>query len=318
MKKIFFNTLLLLIFTIIFALIINPQKYIGTCLDGLKLWAVAVLPSLLPFFFLTLLLSELNIGRVVIKGLSPLSKFLYNSNGYGAFVQFMSIISGYPVGAKLISELRKEGKITKDEATKFSTFCSTSGPMFVIGSVGSIMFKSREIGMIFFSSHILSAALNGIFFRKYGDNRHIAPLLEDKRNENILYDCAFNSAISCIIVGSYIAVFFVVSQILIDFKILLPLNYLLSLAFKDMQIAEGFSSGLLECTKGCNMLSLCDGILPLPLTCALISFGGLSVILQSITFLKEAHADIKIFILSKIIQMITSFILCLAMCLIFL
>ena len=70
------------------------------------------MPSLLPFFFLSLLITNLGITANLSNKLSKPTAFLYNVNGVASFVQLMSFISGYPVGAKLIAELYKE-RITK-------------------------------------------------------------------------------------------------------------------------------------------------------------------------------------------------------------
>ena len=45
------------------------------------------------------------------------------------------------------------------------SFCSTSGPMFIIGAVGAGMFNSTFAGYIMFTSHVLGAFLNGIIYR---------------------------------------------------------------------------------------------------------------------------------------------------------
>ncbi|MBQ7408457.1 MAG: hypothetical protein IJW13_04205 [Clostridia bacterium] len=318
MKKILFYCCVCLILVILAALVINPSKYISTCYNGLCIWAINVVPSLLPFFFITTLLNELKIANKIAGNLHHISKFLYRSDGTGAYVQLMSIISGYPVGAKMISELYKQGAISKKQSTKLSVFCSTSGPSFIIGSVGSIMFSSVKIGVVIFVCHILSAIINGVIFRKYGDNQPIRPLLQKNgKSENVLYDCALSSVLSCLTVGAFIAVFFVFSQILSDVKLIYPLEQLFTYLFKDQKKAAAFTAGLIECTNGCNMLAKTQGILAVPLCCALISFGGVSVIFQSIAFLKSARANVKIFLFSKLLQMISSFVLCLVACLCF-
>jgi glycerol-1-phosphate dehydrogenase [NAD(P)+] len=80
----------------------------------------------------------------------------------------------------------------------------------------------------------------------------------------------------------------------------------------DKEKALAFCAGLIECTNGCILFAKTQGVLTLPLTAFIITFGGVSVLVQSISFLKEAKVNIKVFLLSKVLQAINSFIICLA------
>jgi hypothetical protein len=116
------------------------------------------------------------------------------------------------------------------------------------------------------------------------------------------------------VVGCFIAVFYVFFKILNDFKVLSPLIYLFTILFNDEKKALGFCAGLIELTNGCAILSKSLDTLSISLTAFLISFGGLSVIIQSISFLKQANVNIKLFILSKLTQAIITFIICFILC----
>ena len=70
-----------------------------------------------------------------------------------------------------------DNAIDEAAATKMSVFCSTSGPLFVAGSVGTVMVGNKTAGTILLLSHVLSAVFNGVLFRFYGDNRPIALFL---------------------------------------------------------------------------------------------------------------------------------------------
>lgn len=320
MRKFLFCSLTFLLFFIAFALIVYPERYIKACYEGVTLWGISVMPSLLPFFFLSLLITNLGITANLSNKLSKPTAFLYNVNGVASFVQLMSFISGYPVGAKLIAELYKERIITSEEGSKISVFTSTSGPMFVIGSVGIGMFSSKKAGIILLVSHLLSAIVNGVIFRKVGaknDKRSLKKLTVNPYKGNILYDCAYGATLSCLIVGAFIAVFYVFSNIVNDFNLLAPFNALFTFIFGDKEKARAFCAGLIECTNGCILFAKTKGSLTLPLTSFIISFGGLSILFQSVAFLKEANVNVKFFILGKITQAIISFIICYILSLLF-
>lgn len=318
MKKILFCLLFLCFLLIAAALLLFPDRYIKCCSEGLALWALTVLPSLLPFLFLTLLFCKTQTPQKIATKLSPVCKFLYNAGGESAYVQLMSFLSGYPIGAKLIEELYRLGQIDKNSATKMSVFCSTSGPSFIIGCVGVNMLHDKKAGLILFASHILAAVLNGIIFRKSFNNDAIDRLLIKKTpSENILYECAAEASLSAITVGTLIAVFYVFSQILGDLNVTLPLNNLLFFVLKDKTLSQAATYGLFECTKGCLVASKANSKLALPIIEWLISFGGISVIVQSAAFLSNAKVKISFFILGKILQAFTSFAICYILCLVF-
>lgn len=310
MKKFFNIAVTLCIVAFMVCLIIYPDRYVSSTLEGIKLWVFSVLPSLLPFFFLTTLLTKTASLEKLSKKANKITKKLYNCGGITLYAQIMSILSGYPVGAKVVSDLYQKKLITKDEATRASTFCSTTGPLFIVGSVGISMFENKTIGLIFLITHILSSIFCGVCFRKYGDNRTFGDFLTKKEtSDNVLYDCVYQSVISVLIVGGFVSVFYTLSQILHDFNVLFIFEKLLSpLLGKNFSV--GFIQGIIECTKGCKILSVDYSILSASLALGLISFGGFSIICQSIVFLKKAEVNIKIFLLSKLTQMIFSIIVC--------
>ena len=50
-----------------------------------------------------------------------------------AFV--LGLISGYPMGAKIVTDLRTNNNCTKDEGERMLCFTNNSGPLFIIGTV---------------------------------------------------------------------------------------------------------------------------------------------------------------------------------------
>ena len=100
-----------LFITIIF-LIVNPNKYINSAFNGILIWAKAVLPALFPFFFITKLLTELGGVKILANSMHKFMQKVFHVNGIGSYVFLTSIMSGYPVGAKITSELYEKQMIT--------------------------------------------------------------------------------------------------------------------------------------------------------------------------------------------------------------
>ena len=68
----------------------------------------------------------------------------------------MGIISGYPVGAKIVTEFRKNGDCSRAEAERLLAFTNNSGPLFIIGTIGVSMFGNTLIRtIIIYNTYII-------------------------------------------------------------------------------------------------------------------------------------------------------------------
>ena len=86
-------------------ILIRPDVYVASALEGVKLWALVVLPSLLPFFFFTSLLAKIGATERMARTLTKPCRKIFGTSGYAAYALLMSILSGYTVGAKIIGDL---------------------------------------------------------------------------------------------------------------------------------------------------------------------------------------------------------------------
>lgn len=168
------------IFTIF--LVLFSSNNLTAAKNGLTLWALSVVPSLLPFFIATELLSYTNIVSFLGKVLNKFMRPLFNVPGEGAFALIMGIISGYPVGAKIVSNFKKNGICTDEECERLLAFTNNSGPLFIIGTVGVSLFSSSSIGMKLFVVHLISCLLVGFIFRWWKSGRFSFPQICGKEN----------------------------------------------------------------------------------------------------------------------------------------
>lgn len=162
-----------LICVFILCLLLFSKSNLAAAKSGLSLWANSVLPSLLPFFIATELLGYTNIVNVLGKALNKLMRPIFNVPGAGAFALMMGIISGYPVGAKIVSNLKEQKLCTNIEAERLLAFTNNSGPLFIVGTVGVGMFYDFSLGMILFGIHVLSTLTVGFLFRWWGKNMQL-------------------------------------------------------------------------------------------------------------------------------------------------
>lgn len=315
--NIFLSVTSFLIIVAIALLIIHPQKYMGSILEGINLFFYSVLPSLLPFLFLSKLLNSLGATKILSKLFSPLTK-LYKAPRITSFVMLMSFICGYPIGAKLVGELSKTGEITPTEGKKIITLSTTSGPIFVIGAVGAGLFKSVKLGAIIYLVHILSSLIVGYIFT-IGEKKSKSenPLTLNNKTfipSNLLEEATISTFHSVLTVAVYVSIFYMFIDMAFDLKILSifekGIAFILSLLNINSSYATGIASGIIEMTRGCKDLSyLSNPVLLISFSSGLISFGGISIIMQSIAFLSNSHISSKYFILVKLTQFVVSIIL---------
>ena len=284
--------------------VINPQKYMTSFTNGLTVWAVAVVPALFPFFFLSKLLIELDFFGKFSKFVAPITKKLFNAPWPSGYIFLLSVVSGYPVGAKLIEEHYAKGIITAMDCKKIATFTSTSGPLFILGTVAGKFFGNASLGWVLLSCHILSAVLCGLLFRSFFiDGKTLAKLpLSNHVSKTMLSDAIYSSVIGILSVGAFISIFYMLTDMLLASNIFQATLSALPVSFT--QSAAAFAAGILEVTRGClEISSLSININSAAvLGSFLISFGGFCVMLQSLCFLSNCGVSFKNIIAIKGVQ----------------
>ncbi len=302
----------------IVCLVTNPQRYIQSVSSSLILFVHSVLPALFPFFFFSKLFTMLGGGYMLGKALSKPTRTLFHTPPICGYIFCMSIMCGYPVGSKLIKDMHENNLISSADAWRISAFCSTSGPIFVLGTIGALMFKDNMLGVYALVCHILGAMLNGIIFRqKTSKNTTFSPFV---RADNILHTCMSDSIFSVLIVGGWIAIFGMICDVLIDIKVIdflsLPLSKILDFLSLPTTLARPLLLGLIELTRGCKELSML-GLgtkIVLPCVVGLLSFGGVCISMQSMTYLHSLGISWRRFLLTKTSQTVVSVLLALLLC----
>lgn len=295
MKK--YKTFLsIFVFYIIINMIIFPSLYIKQAFNGISAWAFNVLPSVLPFMFFTKVIISLgSLDKISHIFQKPCSS-LYKTHQISSLVFITSIISGYPIGAKMTAELYNQGVISRSDAFKMSSFCSTSGPMFIIGAVGIAMLGNATYGYIIFLCHIVGALINGLLYR----NLNIKETKENRTSsisvKNLdIASMVLDSSLSVISVGTIIAIFFVV------ITSLYPILNLFS------PHVSSIIEGMVEITKGClDIATSFNNKWSILASTFIISFGGISTMMQSISMLSSVKIPFRLIFLQKLTHAIIS------------
>lgn len=304
-------------------MVLNPKEMGEASKNGLMLWFNSVLPSLLPFIITTNLLSGLKVINIFGVLFEPFMIPLFGINGNGSFPFAVGLSSGYPLGAKVVCDLRSENLITKTEGQRLLSFVNNSGPLFILGAVASSLLNSIKAGYFILFIHFASAIINGMIFKYYGrseDNARslrnkktslkealnsIEQALKEKGFSSILSESLMNSITTVLNIGGFIILFSVIVKALeitniinVFEKIFSPF---LNIFHITPDIFKGLFYGFFEVTGGIQAVSHLPLTKPVILLCAfLISFAGLSIHAQSASFISKTDMKISIYILSKL------------------
>lgn len=242
-----FLAIIFLCFTL--GLLLFSKSNLPAVKSGLALWANSVVPSLFPFFVATELLMHTNIisqfGILLNKYMKP----IFNVRGEGAFAFIMGIISGYPMGAKIACNFRKKNICSKEECERLLSFTNNSGPLFIIGSIGILMFKNTTIGILLFITHILACITVGFIFRFWKKNITSSDFKNNttsdiKQNNNIvtfsnlgeiLAESITSSISTILLIGGFVVIFSSIISILNASGLLTLLANMVSLSFKNFR-----------------------------------------------------------------------------------
>ncbi len=243
------------VFTI--CLIIFSKTNLTATKSGLELWATSVLPSLLPFFIAVELLKYTDIIKILGKLFNPIMRPIFNVPGAASFALIMGIISGYPTGAKIVSDFKKEGICSDIECERLIAFTNNSGPLFIISTVGISFLGDTRTGILLFITHILACLSVGFLFRwwkngkksNYSNNSNLLSQPEKnnkKANLNnlgeILATSIMNSINTIIMIGGFVTIFSVIVSILKESQILNTFSILFEPFFKNFNINSSYIS----------------------------------------------------------------------------
>jgi len=282
---------------LVFLLIKDTKSAIEAAEGALVLCAQTVIPSLFPFFVISSFMVNVGFVSFVGKLIAPLAKRLFSVSGDGAVVFVMGVLCGYPTGAKMVTELYENKMIGKNEAVRLLPFCNNSGPLFVIGAVGTGFLGDTALGIKLYTIHVLSAVLTGMFFSLFARRDDVC---SSNTIASIRLGQAFSDAVSRAVLTMLNVCGFIVF-----FSVLR--NFFAPFVFRIFgETGLGFLlGGMAEVTLGaadiCNSAILLKEALIL--LAGIIGFGGFCVFLQVCGIVSSAGIGMKTYLAGKLLQM---------------
>ena len=266
------------------ALALCSAQVIESCRYAVELCLSLILPSLFPFFVLSILLNRLGLPGYLGRLLTPLASRVYGITGAGASALLIGLTGGYPLGAAYIADMERAGAITEKEGERLLAFCNNSGPAFIIGAVGAGAFGSGKAGLLLYLCHVLSALLTGLFFRQKDYCREIPPLQLDSVYISQALPEAVKQAMGALLNVCGFVMCFTVLVGLLDAggAYSLLCGQLSSVFGLELQFTHAALTGVLELGSAAGALR---GLRPTPLNMALaaaiLGWGGISVHFQT-------------------------------------
>lgn len=277
-----------------FLMLCFPAQSVLYAFTGLTLWFQKMIPSLFPFMILSGIMVRMNLTDYFSLVLSPLIKPLFKVSGNGAYCIIMGFLCGFPMGAKVISDLYERRKISKSEASYLLCFCNNIGPIYFTGFVLPVL--GLSVHFIYLFGMYGLPLLYGILLSRLPGNAQTPQFTCQQIKESSLrssscsnqnytknlektsvlahIDGSIQSAIESITkLGGYMILFNL-------------LNLIPALLLQESVLP--ICNALLEITSG---ISRMGDSLPLAVL-ILLPFGGLSCIAQTYSIIKNTDLSI--------------------------
>ncbi|MEK3935208.1 hypothetical protein MKY41_07765 [Sporosarcina sp. FSL W7-1349] len=254
---------------------------------GAQLFVHALLPYLLPYIILTQWLLKIPVrARRTSKWQKFVKAYILGSFG------------GFPVGAVTVSEMKKNGELTRRQSGLLLAACHAPGPMFVIGFVGTELFGSVGAGWKLLAathlSNILFFMLTLFLMRK--DESQEKPNDEPKSRETglPLLDAIKESSSIIILVATTVIFFSSLGTVL---------SSVATATFTvDLGITKTIALSIFEMTSGVQ--SATDhfyGYAFFPfLIAAILSLNGMSIHMQVFVIANAARLPLMPYVLGRV------------------
>lgn len=270
----------------LFLLIVDSRTSVKGAAEGLDLCAQVVIPSLLPFIFISACLT----GGNYFPRLPSMEVIGIPKGVESIFV--LGLLGGYPVGAQGIYDSYKKGQLSRKTAHRLLGFCNNPGPSFLFGMLSPLFTVTAAPWCLWFIM-ILSSFLTGLILPKKDTEEFVTT-----HQSRISFPDTLNKSIrSMALICGWVIIF----RVFFSFSEKYILNRL-------PQLLRVCFIGFMELTNGCVTLSAIPSEpLRFILCAAFLSFGGLCVAMQTASVSKEL--GLGMYFPGKILQTIISILL---------
>ncbi len=284
-------------------MLFQPSKVFEGASSGLLLWFQIVLPTLLPFIFISGILVKSNAVSLLTNLTGPLLSRFFKVSKTGTYPVATGFLCGYPMGAKAVSDLAFNGLIANKEARYLLSFCNNTSPAFIMNFLVLQNLKKEALMLPSLFILLIAPVCASFIFRFFYKESNASTFVPSEKSSalkglSLIDESIIDSFEAVTKVGGYIMVF---SILLVFAKELFPGSFLWQYLFLPA----------LEVTNG--IVLLCNSDLAFPLKYTLLmactSFGGLCAAAQTDCMLQGTDIPLLPYIAEKLVTTgITSFI----------
>ncbi len=287
MNKTYKNRLIFVILSLFLLLYLLNTKFI---VSNIVDYSIIFFKNLFPATFVFYTFSNL----LVDYGFIHIIERILRVKGTLIYIFFMSLISGFPSGAKYTTELLEKGLIDNDTANKYIMFSHFPNPFFVFNTINLIL-NNVSVTFKLFISLIFSNIIIMFLFKSKSNNsvyfyNHIYP----KSFSSSLLE-AFNNTFKVILLIYCNSLFFFL---------------IVSVLLKYLSYGKYFIiilSGFFDLTKGVYSVIAIDNIFIKSMFIIIfISFGGISIHMQVCSLISNSLIKYRYFLLGRFIATIIS------------
>lgn len=296
-----------------------PYAASEAALKGMTLCVKSVLPTLFPFMTAALLLTKLGLAEIAAAHLDTFMRRVFNVSGACAPAFVLGTLSGFPVGAKVISGIYERGGCSRLDAERTLAFCNAAGPAFVMGSVGATMFADSGAGVILWAVQLVCSVAIGVAFgRIRGSSGQGSVSVLPPRREPISLFKAFSESVteslfSVLSVCAFVVFFSVFICICAQIGLFDAVSAAVcALLPVDPLIVEALCTGIIEMTSGVSMLAdVCartsaSPVAAMAMVSAVLGWTGLCVHMQIFSCIRSAGLNGKLFVAGRVVQALVS------------
>lgn len=263
---------ILFFLSIIFIMIFKYSDAVKeSILSSLSLWAMSLIPSMLPIYII--------LDLLINYGLLDFFYRLFKNNAI--LLVFISLISGTPTNVKYIKEFYEKSYISKDTANFLLLFAYSPNPLFVLAFSPNVRIGILILIIIYLTNFFIFL----LFKPQFALGKSILP----KRERLSFIDCLSSS------IASSTNILILILGVVVVYGIL---NTLLGVLNLDSLLV----CSILEITNG--LVHIKDAGFPLFWLAFACLFGGLSIHTQIKSILENTDLSYRYFLIGRLIASI--------------
>ena len=263
----------------------------------------SVFPTMFPFYVLSSILTACSPFQKMLCPLKSISRF-YKLPNESISAILLGLLCGFPIGAKVTSDLYSKNLITEKEGALLASFTNNAGPIYTITIIGGIFLQNKMYGFLIWICIALSSLITGLILCKLCLNKEEKPIVNHYNTEtNVDITKAIMTGLNtALYVGAVIIFFASVTSLLKQIPFFSDSVYVSLYSF--LELTGGLKAMTAHITNTFPQL-------PSYLYCAIISataaWSGICIHLQVCGILKASGISLRYYLIGKILSSFISF-----------